>query len=414
MTTVLHPDSLAALLLCSTIALPRDRQNTTKPLSASNWHSLIEKLRSSPWQGPGDLLGESAATIEQSLEIKPESADRIAQLLDRGGQIAFEIDRLASCGIWVLTESDDAYPIVLGERLVNNAPPVLFGAGPASLLAQESIALVGSRDLDPAGEAFARAVGSRCAAEGVTVVSGGARGADRISMMSSLQRGGTAIGVLADSLQRTLRDSEAAQFIRDEQLVLVTPFDPAAGFSVGNAMARNKLIYGLARLAVVVSSAAESGGTWAGATENLKHHWIPLFVRIDAEAPDGNYQLIQRGGVPLSLDDLPETGRLFDGRLDRSTTARSVNGMRTRQASTDTQTESLPGNPPPPSDLFELIWPALASLLLEPQTVQSVADTLVLEKSQARKWLQRAVDGGRAEYLPGRPPRYRQAPKRLL
>ncbi|MGD9893093.1 MAG: DNA-processing protein DprA [Dehalococcoidia bacterium] len=414
MSTALHPDSFAALLLCSTMALPRDEPDTAKPLTLSNWRSLIEKLGPSPWQGPGDLLGESASTIEHALDIKPESAERIARLLDRGGQIAIELDRLAGYGIWVVTESDEAYPIALGERLRHSAPPVLFGAGPANLLSQDAIALVGSRDLEPAGEAFARVVGSRCAADGVTVVSGGAKGADRVSMIGALEAGGTAVGVLADSLQRTLRDSETAQFIRDQHLTLITPFDPAAGFTVGNAMARNKLIYGLARAAVVVSSAAESGGTWAGASENLKHTWTPLYVRNDPDAPAGNHLLIQHGGLPLSLDDLPETGRLLDGLLDRSATARSVNGTRTRQASPDTQTVSLPDNPSPPPDLFELVWPALASLLLEPQTVQSVADTLVLEKSQARKWLQRAVDGGRAECLAGRPPRYRQAPKRLF
>jgi predicted Rossmann fold nucleotide-binding protein DprA/Smf involved in DNA uptake len=55
-------------------------------------------------------------------------------------------------------------------------------------------------------------------------------------------------------------------------LCLVTPFSPNAGFSIGAAMGRNRLIYCLADYAIVVASDAESGGTWAGATEALKNN----------------------------------------------------------------------------------------------------------------------------------------------
>jgi hypothetical protein len=60
---------------------------------------------------------------------------------------------------------------------------------------------------------------------------------------------------------------------------LLTPNLPTAGFSVGGAMGRNKIIYGLADFAVVVSSDFQTGGTWAGAVEALKGGWCPVFVR---------------------------------------------------------------------------------------------------------------------------------------
>jgi predicted Rossmann fold nucleotide-binding protein DprA/Smf involved in DNA uptake len=53
-------------------------------------------------------------------------------------------------------------------------------------------------------------------------------------------------------------------------LVLITPFNPEAGFNVGHAMARNRYIYCLADAAVVVSSAAGKGGTWSGALEDIE------------------------------------------------------------------------------------------------------------------------------------------------
>lgn len=408
MTVALRHDSLTAVLLCSALALPHGELATVKPLSVSQWRSLIGKVQSSPWQGPSDLLGRSAAEIEQTVRIKPESAERIARLLDRGGQAAFELERLASLGIWVLAEGDEGYPDSWTQRLAEQAPPVLFGAGPIDLLSQDAIAIAGSRDLDAPGEVFARALGARCAAEGVTVISGGARGADRVSMLGSLEAGGRSVGVLADSLQRTLRDGDAGRSIRDEQLTLITPFDPSAGFTVGTAMARNKLIYGLARVAVVIASAAETGGTWAGATENLTKRWVPLFVRADPDAPAGNHRLIERGGLPLTFDTLPDPGHLLDGLL---TQAASSGGA----AAPARDPRSTNGGPLlTRDDLFETIWPKLASFVVEPRSEQDVIAFFRLEKSQARAWLLRAVDEGRLECTAGRPRRYRSPRSRLL
>ncbi len=51
---------------------------------------------------------------------------------------------------------------------------------------------------------------------------------------------------------------------------MISPYSPEAPFhSVGNAMARNKLIYCMADQALVVHSRRE-GGTWNGALENLE------------------------------------------------------------------------------------------------------------------------------------------------
>ena len=107
------------------------------------------------------------------------------------------------------------------------------------------------------------------------VVSGGARGTDRLAMGAALDAGGVAFGVLADSLERTVRQPDLRQLLLDGQLVLLTPYAPTAGFSVGAAMGRNKVIYGLADFAVVVSSDYQTGGTWAGAVEALKGGWCP-------------------------------------------------------------------------------------------------------------------------------------------
>ncbi len=79
-------------------------------------------------------------------------------------------------------------------------------------------------------------------------------------------------------------------------LVLISPFNPEAGFDVGNAMSRNKYIYCLADAAVVVSSTNKRGGTWNGAVENLRQKWVPLWVKSSSESSSGNAELVRLGG----------------------------------------------------------------------------------------------------------------------
>ena len=90
--------------------------------------------------------------------------------------------------------------------------------------------------------------------------------------------------------------------LRRGDLCLVTPYHPEAGFSVGAAMGRNRLIYTLADYAIVVASDAETGGTWAGATEALKNNWLPVFVWEHGQMPEGNKLLLQKD-APVKLPD---------------------------------------------------------------------------------------------------------------
>jgi predicted Rossmann fold nucleotide-binding protein DprA/Smf involved in DNA uptake len=172
--------------------------------------------------------------------------------------------------------------------------------------------VIGSRSIDEAAAAFAKEVGRKTVAAGLPVVSGGARGTDRLAMDGAMEAEGTAIGALADSLEATVRKSDVRELLLDGRLILLTPYAPTAGFSVGAAMGRNKLIYGLAEFAVVVQSDFQTGGTWAGAVEALKAGWCPVFVRETAETPKGNRELLKLGAAPLpeaeleSTDNLPE------------------------------------------------------------------------------------------------------------
>jgi predicted Rossmann fold nucleotide-binding protein DprA/Smf involved in DNA uptake len=183
---------------------------------------------------------------------------------------------------------------------------LLYGCGKKQLLSQGGLAIIGSRDVDAAGEEFTKRAAASAAREEMQVVSGGARGVDQLAMLAALEAGGTVVGVLADSLLRSATSGKARESIQDGRLTLVSAFDPEAGFNVGNAMQRNKQIYALADFGLVVSSGYNEGGTWSGAIEQLeKLHLTPIFVRAGDDVPEGNRQLLRRDALPFPSEPWP-------------------------------------------------------------------------------------------------------------
>jgi predicted Rossmann fold nucleotide-binding protein DprA/Smf involved in DNA uptake len=307
----LSDDGQALLALCSPFGLsPAELEGDLQPLKLSEWNQLSRQLERAPAKRPSGLAGLAPNEIADQLGIAEGEAERLRRLLDRAGAQAFELEKILAQGIWVTTRLDDSYPARLLATLKEKAPTVLFGAGEAGLFGKPAVAVVGSRNIDAAGTQYAVEIGRKAVGSGLAVVSGGARGTDRLAMNAALEAGGLSLGALADSLEGTLRKPEVRELVLDGRLALVTPYAPDAGFSVGAAMGRNKVIYGLAEFAVVVSSDYQTGGTWAGAAEAIKGDWCPLFVREGADVPKGNRELIKLGGTALSdtelgsLDDL--------------------------------------------------------------------------------------------------------------
>lgn len=284
-------DSLATALLVSRIA--GDGHDTLK---ASEFWSLPES--------PGDLLGRSVDDLVAD-GFAPELAERLARLFDRSVALAFELDRYEESGIRTVTVHDDGYPQRLRERLGDRAPVLLHLAGDPGLLSDSSVGVVGSRGVDEAGAEVAASIARHAAGTGRGLVSGGARGVDQIAMNAAWEAGGHVGAILADSLTRTLRRPEVRTAVLDGTAVFATPYGPEAPFSVGNAMGRNKVVYALAAATVVVASDEDSGGTWAGATETLRHGFGRVVVWRGAGEGPGNAALVGRGAAELrAVEDL--------------------------------------------------------------------------------------------------------------
>jgi predicted Rossmann fold nucleotide-binding protein DprA/Smf involved in DNA uptake len=271
-------------------------EQTNELLRPSEYQKVARILRQADRQ-PGDLLAANQTDFDELKTLV--DPDRLQRLLGRGFQLSQAFEHWQTRSIWVTGSEDDEYPTRFKERLKESAPAVLYGCGDHSLLNSGGLAVVGSREVNDELIEYAENIGQLAANAHTTLISGGARGIDQASMRGALGAGGRAIGVLADSLERTSLNREHREMLLEEQLTLLSPFDPSAGFNVGNAMQRNKLIYALADAALVVNSDYEKGGTWAGAIEQLeKFRFGPVYVR-QSEAADVALEALRKKGAHL-------------------------------------------------------------------------------------------------------------------
>lgn len=249
---------------------------------------------------PARLLGLDAAEVTQLLGGDPVLGARVASRLEAATAVAFALEDWERRGLTVLTPLDDAYPERVRERLGSAAPGLLHVTGPPEHLATAGVAVVGSRDVSDEGSAAAESLARAVAAGGLTLISGGARGVDATAMSAAYEAGGVVVAVLAEGLERRIRRPETRQAVASGRVTLASPYAPTAGFSAGAAMARNKVVYALARTAVVVATAQGQGGTWEGATEALRRNLTDVAVWQGPGAGPGNAALADRGARSVS------------------------------------------------------------------------------------------------------------------
>lgn len=292
-----NQNSLAAILLVSHLAA-----DGAKPLKASEFWALRDRLPLQEY--PGALLGCAEEDLFHK-GLTKDTAGRVVRLLDRATSMAFELERLDQLGIRTLTPFDDGYPSRQFAALGPQAPALLHTAGNLELLRNPGLGVVGSRNVTEEGAETARDLGRRAARLGMPLVSGAARGVDQTAMNAAAESEGAVIGLPAHSLTRTLKNPGVRRTIHEGRALICTPYAPDAPFSVWRAMGRNKLIYGLAAVTVVVAGDAGAGGTWGGAVEALKHGYNRVAVwRGSGEGP-GNELLEQKGARPIfSIDEI--------------------------------------------------------------------------------------------------------------
>ena len=244
--------------------------------------------------------------------ISRAAATAISQASWRTGTaVVRETERLGGV---ILMPRDRRFPAAL--RKIPDAPTMLFALGNADLLNRDSVAIVGSRSHSRYGAGACRLFAAGLSRAGLVVVSGLARGLDRVAHETALEVGGGTVGVLGNGLgvvypaaNRALYDHMAAAGC------LLTEFPPGERPSAGSFPRRNRLISGLSRVTLVVE-ARERSGALITADCALAQGKEVLAVPGPITSPlsVGCNRLIQHGAKPaLGLRDvLEEYGQTFE------------------------------------------------------------------------------------------------------
>ena len=293
MVIVVNLNSKAIAIICSRLCIEGD----LKPYEPSEWAKLAERLISANIM-PYEVLSFSDDDLKSRLDFCPDEIERLNRLSERSGCIAQEIERFASMGINIMTRADTSYPKALKQKLGNSCPPIFYYAGNPALLGKKCVGFVGSRSANEDDEAFTVRTVKKCNSNGLAVVSGGARGVDSIAQAASIDNGSSCIAYIPDSLAKRIRDKSVADAVLHDQLVILSVANPDAGFTAGMALMRNKYIYSQSVGTVVVKSDFNKGGTWRGATDNLRKNRCVTFC-WNNPAYKGNLELISRGAIPI-------------------------------------------------------------------------------------------------------------------
>lgn len=398
MSDGISQNTQAILLLTAPLIVGRPSEGEA-PLSLGEYGRFAVDLHAMGRQ-PADLLSPDADEILASTKAGVEPS-RLRRLLARGFQLSQAVERWHARAIWIISRADGGYPRRLKSRLREFAPPVLYGCGHVPLLEGGGLAIVGSRDAEEELLRYTDETARRVASSREAVVSGGARGIDQMAMRAALAEGGNVSGVLSDSLERAALARENREFLMERRLVLVSPFDPSAGFNVGHAMQRNKLIYALADAALVVSSDHNKGGTWTGAVEQLeKFHYVCVYVRSAGNATEGIRALVKKGAVPWPE---PRDSQALRVALQAQPPPRKMppqSGLPFAEGPPKRET----GSEPPPlsaailseagQELFAKARDVLLRLLARPMSAEEVSRHLEVNMEQATQWLERLVEDG--------------------
>ena len=279
------------LLLCCHLGNPERR-----PLTPAQFRKLARRVRDSEKAPEERELERKDLT---KLGYSTEEACRILELFSEEALLERYLARAAKFGCVPLTRLTPGYPGRILDALGDDAPGCIWARGDLSLLENPGIALVGSRELRPENERFAREVGIQAAKQGLTLISGNARGADRTAQDACLAAGGGVVSIVADRLTDHVPVGKLLY-------LSVEGFD--LEFSAQRALSRNRCIHALGLTAIAAQCSLHTGGTWDGSVKNLRFGWSPLCVFNDGS--ESMSLLCEMGAQRISFEDLKELRNL--------------------------------------------------------------------------------------------------------
>ena len=226
-------------------------------------NDLSDRLRlaRSPGIGPVTYrqliarFGSAAAALQAVPDLAARGGGKPPRLVSQA-DAEREIARVKALGGRYLSIGQGLYPRALAE--LDDAPPLLTVQGDLKLLERPLVAMVGARNASAAACRFARQLAYDLGQQGITVVSGLARGIDSAAHDGSFETG--TIGVIAGGLDVFYPpENQPRQEAMSERGLVIAEMPPGTEPRARHFPYRNRIIAGLSAGTVVFEAAPRSG-----------------------------------------------------------------------------------------------------------------------------------------------------------
>ncbi len=207
----------------------------------------------------GDVASAWTAT-EAALRASGLDERALRNLLKVRAQVDLDqvLQKAMDLGVRILTWESPEYPTLLAQ--LPDAPPVLYLCGECLQEDEWTVAVVGTRKASAYGQQVAYRLVSELASNGLTIVSGLARGIDSIAHRAAIEAGGRTIAVLGSGVDHIYPPEHRglAQAIT-EHGALVSDYPLGTRPEASNFPPRNRIISGLSLATIVIEAGLRSG-----------------------------------------------------------------------------------------------------------------------------------------------------------
>lgn len=216
-----------------------------------------------------------------------------------------EIKKAEELGVRIICLGDPEYPELLKE--ISDPPLVLYYQGAIFENDRASVAIVGTRHPSFYGQTQTRLFSKRLAEQGLTIVSGFAKGVDQIAHQAACEISfGRTVAVLGCGLDVEYPKESRALFekILEKGGAVISEYAFGTPPLAENFPRRNRIIAGLSRGALVIEAHSRSGSLITARLANEEGREVfALPGPVDQLTSRGTHQLIKEGA---QLVELPE------------------------------------------------------------------------------------------------------------
>lgn len=191
-----------------------------------------------------------------------------------------------------------------GQAAVKGAPDYLYYRGDISLLKENVVAVIGSREISEWGKAVTKNISRALCRRGKTVLNGLALGCDAVALKEALDCGGKAVAVMPCGLDEVYpkTNRELAEELLEKGGCLISEYPAGVRPRKESFVARDRLQAMFSGLVIVVES-RQGSGTWHTVEYARRYQkMVACYIGKNTKADDGN-EILVRDNKAYALKD---------------------------------------------------------------------------------------------------------------